>query len=31
MSQINAAIKKLAGGCDCPNLQQSNFTRKEEV
>jgi hypothetical protein len=31
MSQINAAIKKLAGGCDCPNLQQSNFTRKEEA
>lgn len=30
MSQINAAIKKLADGCDCPNLHPGNFLPKKE-
>lgn len=29
MSQINAAIKKLTGGCDCPNLHPGNFLPKK--
>lgn len=30
MSQINAAIKKLTGGCDCPNLHPGNFLPSKE-
>lgn len=30
MSQLNAAIKKLTGGCDCPNLHTGNFLPHKE-
>lgn len=30
MSKLNAAIKKLTGGCDCPSLHTGNFLPNKE-